>query len=321
MARSRLAAALVIPGSAGVQIDGLRQALGSAAIVRIAPHITLVPPVNVADDRLPEAVALLERGAAAVRPLRLTIGPPATFFPPKPVLYLAVGGDDSVGVEQLHLQLCVEPLERRETRRFVPHVTINEHADPRHIDPALELLASFRLDVTIDAVQLLQYGEDRRWRTIADAALGGPRVIGRGGLEVTVATSEVLDPEAATFFDRTWEAYLLASDGSVAPRRPFAVAARREGVVVGVATGWTDDELLLDRLVTDAAARGQGVGSHLLAEVMDLAAQRGCHRAVLVCRAGGPAEAFYVARGWTVDMALPAWRHGRDFVRMARGVA
>ncbi len=47
-------------------------------------HLTLVPPVNVREDRLGEALAVLRRAAAATRSLTLTLGPPATFLPDNP---------------------------------------------------------------------------------------------------------------------------------------------------------------------------------------------------------------------------------------------
>jgi GNAT superfamily N-acetyltransferase len=99
---------------------------------------------------------------------------------------------------------------------------------------------------------------------------------------------------------------------------PFAITARREGAVVGVALGATDDELCLERLVVESSARGQGIGSHLLAAVEHLGNARGCRQMLLVVQAGAPAESFYRVHGWRDVQALPRWRHERDFVRMSR---
>jgi GNAT superfamily N-acetyltransferase len=85
-----------------------------------------------------------------------------------------------------------------------------------------------------------------------------------------------------------------------------------------VATVTADDELWLERIVVDPAVRGQGVGRHLLAEVERIGADRGCRRALLVCPAGGAAQSWCAGHGWSVDLALGRWRHGRDFVRMVR---
>ncbi|MHB8467217.1 MAG: GNAT family N-acetyltransferase, partial [Acidimicrobiales bacterium] len=312
--------ALVIPDPPASEINGLRRAMGSGAQARIAPHVTLVPPVNVSDDRMADALAVLGHGAAAVPPLHLVLGPPATFWPANPVVYLAVDGDID-DVRRLRDRLCVDPLERREHRPFVAHATIAEHVQPDRIGAALDLLSSYRAEVTVARVQLLRQqdqGADRRWDVIADAPLGGRRVVARGGLPVALTVGDLLDADAAAFFQRSWQAHLDASYGPLPAQRPFAITARREDRVVGVATGITDDELILDRLVVDAAARGQGIGRHLLAEVEGLAGSLGCTHAALICQAGGVAESWYGAHGWEVVTRMRRWRHGRDFVRMAR---
>lgn len=316
MARSRLAVALLITEPHRTEIDGLRRALGSRGLTRIPPHVTLIPPVNVNDERLPDAFDVVAAAAAAAPPMRLTLGPPASFWPDNPTVYLAVGGDISV-VRSLRDALSVPPIERGDTRQFVPHVTIAEHVGTSLIGSALELLASYRAEVTVERVHLLRHRPERSWDVIGDAACGGPRTVGRGGLEVILSSGDVLDPEAAAFFARTWQAHIDASYGHLPAPRPFAVVARREGSVVGVATGSRDDELLLERLAVDPAVQGQGIGRHLLREVEGLA--RDADRALLVCQAEGPARSWYEAHGWSVVLALPAWRHGRDFVRMARG--
>ncbi len=65
MARVRLGVALLVPPPFDTEIDGLRRALGDGALGRIPAHLTLVPPVNVREERLGEALAALRRAAAA----------------------------------------------------------------------------------------------------------------------------------------------------------------------------------------------------------------------------------------------------------------
>jgi GNAT superfamily N-acetyltransferase len=100
---------------------------------------------------------------------------------------------------------------------------------------------------------------------------------------------------------------------------PFAITARREGSVVGLAEGVIRDDVCeLQRVIVDEVLRDQGVGSHLLAAVESLAAERGCAVCRLRAPADGRAEGFYRRRGWVEVGALPDWRWGRDFVRMER---
>jgi 2'-5' RNA ligase len=191
---------LLVPPPIGEEVHGLRRALGDPALDRVPVHLTLVPPVNVRQEDLPAALATL-RAAAAATPRRLTLslGPPATFLPDNPVIYLAVGGD----VEELHLlrdRVFFGPLARSLTWPFVPHVTLVEHADADHVPAVLVALARYQASITLSAVHLLrEYGSGatRKWAPIADAAFGRQAIVGRGGLALELSRSEEIDPEAA----------------------------------------------------------------------------------------------------------------------------
>ncbi|MDP9388215.1 MAG: 2'-5' RNA ligase family protein, partial [Actinomycetota bacterium] len=256
MPKARLGVALLLPPAVAAEVDGLRRALGDGALGRIAPHVTLVPPVNVAAARMGDALAVLRRAASACRPLTLALGPAATFLPATPVVYLAVGGapDAVAGVRALRDAVFSEPLSRPLTWPWVPHVTLADDADPARIPAAVAALADYRVVVRIDRVHLLREGPGRVWEPLADAPFAAPSVVGRGGLALELSVTDRLDPEGAA---------LVADD-----RRPFAVSARRDGVVVGVARGATAaEEAELAALAVAAAERGQGIGSRLLAEV------------------------------------------------------
>jgi len=317
MSRLRLGVVLVVAGTAGHQIDGIRRALGDGAYGRIPSHLTLVPPVNVNEADLPAALEVVRSAGATSRPLKLELGPVTTFWPDTPVLYLAVGGDLE-GLRRVRDAVFSGPLARPLTWRFVPHVTLAEDRTPDELPQLVELLRGFHAKVTIDRVHILREGDHRRWVPIADMPLASPAVIGRGGLELELQTSHLLDPKAAEFLAVAWDAYRTSCYGTLPAVEPFAVVARREHCVVGVATGESDDELRVERLVVDAATTGEGVGSHLLSRIEALGRERGCRRAVLVCRHS--TGSWYADRGWSVVHELPAWTHGSDFVRMARAL-
>lgn len=283
----RLGVALLLPEPVRAEVDGLRRALGDPTLPRIPPHLTLVPPVNVREDRLPDALAVLRDAAAATRPLRLRLGPPATFLPANPTIYLEVAGDLAV-----RDRVFREPLARALTWPFVPHVTIADDIDPERIPAALAALADYTAEITVDRVHLLEEGPGRTWAPIADAPFAAPAVIGRGGLPLEIAVAERLDPEAAAFEGAQW--------GERAGT-PVALTARRDGAVVGVAVGRADlDKGLahLSSLIVDAEVRRQGVGSHLLAAFESWAAEHGCTRLRLRTPKGEPAVDFYLDRGW-----------------------
>lgn len=290
MPKARLGVALLLPPAVAAEIDGLRRAVGDGSLGRIPPHLTLVPPVNVREDRMADALAVLRAAAAGARPLTLRLGPPATFLPDNPVLYLAVGGaeGDLVGLRALRDAVFQDPLARPLTWPWVPHVTLADEADPARIEAALASLAGYQVDVVIDRVHLLQEGPGRVWEPVADAGFGPPAVVGRGGLPLELAVSDRLDPVAAA---------LVVGAG-----RPFAVTARRDGTVVGAAAGATSADVgELAWLQIHPEHRGEGAGAHLLAAVVSLAAERGCTTVVATEPTAAILGTFLRRAGWLED--------------------
>lgn len=235
----------------------LRRAVGADDVERLPPHLTLVPPVNVRDDDMASALALLRDAAARTLPFRLVLGPPRTFLPINPVLYLEVGGEVAA-VDALRDKVFRPPLERSLTWPFQPHVTLLDGGDEAFLRSAQEILASYRAEFVVERVHLLRERNDegvRSWRPIAEAPFGEPAVVGRGGLEVSLEVGERL---------------------SVDVPRPLAVTARRDGRVVGTATGGTEgDVATLGDVHVDPDVRGEGIGRQLVASFASAAADRG----------------------------------------------
>jgi len=88
-------------------------------------------------------------------------------------------------------------------------------------------LADFALPVTFDRIHLLQEGDQRTWRPLADCPLGPVDLVGRGGFELELTASHLLDPEAARFLSDAGAAGDLGGS-------PYVVARHRWSVV-GVA--------------------------------------------------------------------------------------
>ena len=325
--RQRLGVALLIPPPVGTEVDVLRRAVGDDDVGRMPPHITLVPPVNVREDELDRAVDVLQAAAATVRPLRLELGPTTTFLPTSPTLFLSVSGDVD-GVQRLRDAVFVPPLARRISFEFVPHVTLLDTGEPSHLTACVDALAGWQAEVVVGNVHLMR--EQRRpsdnarvWVPIADATLGrGAAVVGRGGLELELETSEVLPPDAATWIVDRWHDFDVERFGSVLPAEiPVAVVARRDGEVVAAATGEvrpSTGEAYLAQLIVRADARSEGVGAHVVAAFASAAAERDATHLTLRTDADGRSRGFYERLGFREAYRLPQWRNGRDFVQLRR---
>lgn len=293
MPRRRLGVALLVPAPVRHEIDGIRRAIGDPAMDRIPPHLTLVPPVNVREDDMDAALAVLRHAAARITPLTLTLGPPATFLPVNPVLYLSVNGAELPQLYRLRNDVFRPPLERKLTWPFVPHVTLADGVEPDRIEQAHQALDHYERTVTFEGVHVLEEREHHTWEPIAEARFEPPSVVGRGapGLELELRVTDVVDDATRRWLDERWPS----------PQRPLTVTGRRDGTAVGVASGWTNADLRLanlSELFVDPGARHQGVGTHLLAAFLSAAAERGATHARLRADAGSDAERFYAERGW-----------------------
>jgi 2'-5' RNA ligase len=162
--------ALLVPDPVAREVDGLRRALGDGALGRIPAHLTLVPPVNVAEGDVARALSVLRQAAVATAPVDLRLGPVETFAPVTPVVYLRVGGD----VDALHAlrdRVFRPPFERHLTYPFVPHVTIADELAVERIPAAVAALADYVADVRVGEVTLLEEGRGRVWRPVSEMAL------------------------------------------------------------------------------------------------------------------------------------------------------
>lgn len=292
MSKHRVAVALLVAQPLATELDGLRRALGAPERVRVPPHITLVPPINLRDKELLSALDAVRAAAASSGPLALELGPATSFEPVTPTVHLAVGGAGLDALLALRAAVVAgPPLAREDPHEFVPHVTLAQQLAPERIGPAVASLADWQATVTVDRVHVLRHGDDRVWKPFAESTLGPDAVVGRGGVELVLRTSARPDPEAAA---------LLAVDGAAGgDGHPFAVAADLDGRVAGAAWGWTSGSVaIVADLAVATAHRSQGIGRKVLDQVEAEARRRGCDVVLIAAPGGGPAAALLSAAGW-----------------------
>ncbi|MBA2608829.1 MAG: GNAT family N-acetyltransferase [Actinobacteria bacterium] len=272
---ARLGVVLLLPRHASTEIDGLRRALGVSPIERVPPHITLVPPINVAHDDLDNSVALVRRVASErAAKLHVVVGPVDTFHPVTPVIYLRVSGPGLDTIRALRDALDTGALAHELSHEYVPHVTLNDLATPEQIDGALASINHYIEPIALDGMTVLEQGDDKVWRPIADAPFGNEPVTRTIGADaVTIAVNEH-QSEAASHVGRY---------------RALVVEAFVDGRTVGIARGRVadGDVAWLDELVVVGEQRGSGVGGALI-------------RAFIAAARAGAATELRAARGATI---------------------
>ncbi|MBV6508914.1 MAG: hypothetical protein JJLCMIEE_01981 [Acidimicrobiales bacterium] len=288
MPRRRLGVVLLLPPSVSTEIDGLRRACGDPSLGLIAPHVTLVPPVNVREENLAEALGIVRRAGASAVPFLARVGPPDSFAPHSPVLHLPL--DDTGGaIARLRASVFTGPLAREVSWPFVPHVTLCDELAEADLVAAKQLLSHYERDIELDALAVLEQRRDaeglRRWVAVAETPLGAPVTVGRGGFETEITPSRLGGPDVDAFLATELAAGTAgeAAGSGIGTRSetpsgalPLVVVARVEGLVVGCLIGWTAaDVARLSAVLVAERERGHGIGGHLLGHFMAAAARRG----------------------------------------------
>lgn len=285
--------ALLLPSPLDAEVDGLRRALGAGALGRVPPHLTLVPPVNVRQDELALALAVVRKAAGAQRgPLHVRLGPPATFAPNSPVVHLPAQADAPADLARLHQMALTGPLFRPEKWDWVPHVTLADDADVERIGASLTALASFVVEVDLARLALMEE-EARVWAPLADVYLGAPVVVGRGGLPLQMWEGSVLGPDGAALLD---ESGLSLPEGH---RQQVVLTGMRDEELVGVAVAWAvgrPGERVHVAVIVEREARGQGVGRALLQALEMSVRRQGWQHCSPVVH--GPAEFYTRSSSW-----------------------
>jgi 2'-5' RNA ligase len=307
--RQRLGVALLLDPPVAYEVDGLRRALGDRSLDLVGPHLTLVPPVNVRAGDVLSALDVLRRAAHAQDgPLELVLGPVAAFLPASPVVYLRVSGPGAGALARLRQSVLAGPLLRTVRWPWVPHVTLSDGIAEDRIAAAVAALGSYTAELSLDRVVLMEEA-DRYWRPIADACLGRPTVIGRGGLEIEITQGRVVGPDGVAMAQAQAEAPagLGAAGLGTEPERAggtdrIVLTARREGRVAGLAVAWCDEPAgspVQVCVLVESSARRQGVGRSLMAALEPRAAAMGWARGLV--RGHGPPGFFASCSPWAHD--------------------
>jgi 2'-5' RNA ligase len=163
---------VAVPEPWGSRLQDFRVANGDAQGASIPTHVTLVPPVEVADERLDAVERHLGEVAAASAPYAVHLRGSGTFRPVSPVVFVNLVAGISQ-TEQLAKDCRRGPLALELDFPYHPHVTVAHLDDEARLDRAFEELAGFECAFTVDEFHLYVHDAEHGWQPTRDFALGG----------------------------------------------------------------------------------------------------------------------------------------------------
>lgn len=163
---------IAIPEPYFTQLRDMRRAVGDPQAEAVPPHVTLMPPTDVAKVSLPDFTVHLREVAARIAPFRMILRGTGTFRPTSPVVYVQLAQGVS-GCELLEEAVRSGPVSRPLDFRYHPHVTIAHHLGPDELDRAFEDNKLFEADFPVTSFHLYYQEDDGSWRAVEEFPLVG----------------------------------------------------------------------------------------------------------------------------------------------------
>ena len=163
---------LAVPEPWGSRLQEFRVANGDAQGATIPTHITLVPPVEIDQQRMDDVERHLDAIAAAAPAYRVHLRGSGTFRPVSPVVFVNLVEGISP-TEQLAKRCRRGPLALQLDFPYHPHVTVAHLDDDELLDRAFDELATFACRFTVESFHLYVHDPDLGWKATRDYALTG----------------------------------------------------------------------------------------------------------------------------------------------------
>lgn len=163
--------AIAIPEPWATELQDYRTSIGDATAAQIPTHITLLPPVEVDDDDVPDVSDALAAAASSVNPFTIHLRGTGTFRPISPVVFVTVVEGIS-SCERLADAVRRGPLAVDRKFPYHPHVTIAHHLDDDTLDRAFGELTAFECAFDVDSFCLYVHDESDGWAPTRGFGLG-----------------------------------------------------------------------------------------------------------------------------------------------------
>jgi 2'-5' RNA ligase len=162
---------IAVPEPWGSELQQYRIDVGDDSARQIPTHITLLPPVEVADADLdPITVHLLEI-AGRTDPFRVHLRGTGTFRPVSPVVFVNVVKGIS-GCEQLAANVRSGPLVLETSFPYHPHVTVAHHLPEGLLEQAFVELERYDAEFDVSEMWLYLHDPLSGWHPVRSFPLG-----------------------------------------------------------------------------------------------------------------------------------------------------
>jgi len=182
VARRDIGIAIGLPEPIAGELQGWREQLGDPSALRIVPHVTLLPPTAVRNERMPDVEEHLRAVAGTMSPFTIRLRGSATFLPVSPVVFVPL----VQGISECELLAAAVrrgPLARALRFPYHPHVTIAMDVEHAALERGLAELGDFRAAFEVWGFQQFEKDAHDVWRPQRDFPFGhatpGPQPRGR----------------------------------------------------------------------------------------------------------------------------------------------
>lgn len=163
---------IAIPEPWGSQLQRHREEAGDPMARAIPPHITLMPPTEIAPAELDGFADHLRTVAGRHGPFTVHLRGTGTFRPVSRVVFVQV----SRGIpmcERLEQAVRRGPVSRELEFPYHPHVTVAHDIDENGLDQVFEDLSTFEASFEATHFHLYDHGVDGVWRPVRGFELSG----------------------------------------------------------------------------------------------------------------------------------------------------
>jgi 2'-5' RNA ligase len=161
--RTIIGVAIGIPEPYAGVLREWRERAGDPQAKQVPPHVTLLPPTEVATARLPRILRHLGRVAGRLAPFEVDLRGTGSFRPVSEVVFVAVAAGIA-HCERLERTVRSGPLAQRRAYPYHPHVTVAHDVPGEQLDVAYEGLADFRARFTVEGFTVFEQDEDGVWQ-------------------------------------------------------------------------------------------------------------------------------------------------------------